>query len=117
MSKYKELISEIKRLTKEADLVRKEERSAALKSARELIMLHGFSVAELKIPASTRPDRPKTSKVRKTAAKKKGPSRKVAPKYQDGNGNYWTGRGKKPLWVAARLAEGQTLESLQINQS
>jgi len=40
----------------------------------------------------------------------------VKPKYQhpDNPQLQWTGRGKKPLWVAELLATGRSLESFQL---
>jgi DNA-binding protein H-NS len=40
---------------------------------------------------------------------------KVAPKYQDPlTGTTWTGRGKRPKWMQAAMASGQSQESLLI---
>lgn len=46
-------------------------------------------------------------------AKVKSP---VAPKYRNPNdaSQTWTGRGRQPLWLAALLAEGKSLDSLLI---
>lgn len=45
--------------------------------------------------------------------KKKDPSREI--QYRDVvSGCTWTGRGKKPSWVEARLAEGKTLDDLKV---
>ena len=37
----------------------------------------------------------------------------VAIKYRDGD-NTWTGRGRKPKWVVAKLEAGVSLESLAV---
>ena len=40
---------------------------------------------------------------------------KVAPKYKDPeSGKTWTGRGRKPKWVEAWIAEGRDLEETRI---
>ena len=39
---------------------------------------------------------------------------KVPVKYRDAQGNTWTGRGKKPAWLANALANGITLEQFAI---
>ncbi len=31
---------------------------------------------------------------------------KVAPKYRDANGNTWTGRGQKPVWLRDAIEQG-----------
>lgn len=40
----------------------------------------------------------------------------VAVKYRDPSdaSNTWTGRGRKPKWIEAKLAAGHTLESLAV---
>lgn len=38
----------------------------------------------------------------------------VQAKYSDGNGNQWSGRGRKPQWVLDMEAQGRTLESLMV---
>lgn len=40
--------------------------------------------------------------------------RKVAIKYQDRNGNKWSGRGVKPRWLTNALAAGVPLESFSV---
>jgi DNA-binding protein H-NS len=39
---------------------------------------------------------------------------KVKPKYKDGAGNTWTGRGMKPRWLTAAIAAGKKLEDFAI---
>jgi DNA-binding protein H-NS len=34
-------------------------------------------------------------------------------KYSDGKGNFWSGRGKRPAWVAAELDAGKSLDELK----
>jgi len=56
-----------------------------------------------------------------TRAARQGPARRTktstgkstagaAPKFQDGQGNSWGGRGPRPAWLRAALASGRTLE-------
>jgi DNA-binding protein H-NS len=42
--------------------------------------------------------------------------RKVAPKYRnpDNKNETWTGRGRQPRWVAAKLKAGKKLEDMKI---
>lgn len=44
------------------------------------------------------------------------PKSTVAPKYRNPNdaSQTWTGRGRQPLWLAALLAEGQSLADLAV---
>jgi DNA-binding protein H-NS len=47
----------------------------------------------------------------------RGKRGKVPPKYQNPNNlkQSWSGRGRKPEWVAALLKQGKTLEDLAIH--
>jgi|SRR5450631_327656 DNA-binding protein H-NS len=57
---------------------------------------------------------PEAGPERKPARKAKPPKRRVAAKYKDGAGNSWSGRGSKPRWMVAALAQGKTLESMAV---
>ena len=77
---------------------RKEEAKAAIEAkAKEL----GFSLDEL---------------LSDKKVKAKAKSAKVAPKYADpaDPSVTWSGRGRKPKWVEAYLAEGKSLDDLKI---
>lgn len=47
---------------------------------------------------------------------KKAVRAKVAPKYRNEKGETWTGRGKKPRWLTAALADGAKLEDFLIEK-
>jgi DNA-binding protein H-NS len=47
-------------------------------------------------------------------SKAPAPKLKRPPKYSDGNGNTWTGKGKRPGWLLAKLDEGAKLEDFAI---
>ena len=40
--------------------------------------------------------------------------RKVPIKYRDRGGNTWTGRGTKPRWLTAAIAEGEKVEDFAV---
>ena len=40
--------------------------------------------------------------------------RKIAPKYRDGEGNTWAGRGARPKWLVAALKRGKKLDSFLV---
>ena len=48
---------------------------------------------------------------RKAKASRK---KKSVAKYRDVSGKTWSGRGRKPGWFVAALAEGKTLESMSV---
>ncbi len=68
----------------------KAERDADLETARSLVEKHGFEKSDV-FPA--------------------GP---VAVKYKGPNGETWTGRGFKPVWLKTLLDQGATLESFAV---
>ena len=38
----------------------------------------------------------------------------VRAKYRDGNGNEWSGQGKRPKWLAEALDQGRQLEEFAV---
>lgn len=81
MSKYQELLAQRSALEQAIDKARKEELTAALNQARELVQKYELTAEDIF----------SADKVKK----------KVEPKYQDPEtGMTWTGRGRKPLWIA-----------------
>lgn len=94
-------IDELKRLQKDVataiatyqDRQREEARALLEKQAREM----GFKLEELAGPASRRK------------------SRGSPPKYRhpENPALTWTGRGRRPNWIAAALDEGRRLEDMQ----
>lgn len=51
---------------------------------------------------------------REVFAPLKNRMRAVPVKYRDNDGNAWTGRGKQPVWLRTRIAQGVPLESFQV---
>jgi DNA-binding protein H-NS len=66
-----------------------ERRHEALEELRSKATLLGFTAGDLA------PDKQR---------------RAASPKYRDGNGNTWTGRGRKPQWVQVLEAAGEDIE-------
>ena len=107
MPPYQDVLKQIDQLTKEAEKLRQSEVSAAIADIRAKMAQYGITVSDI------------VGKERKTRAKKARKAtttagRKVAPKYRGKNGELWTGRGRRPAWVEAELANGRTLEDLAI---
>lgn len=106
-----------------ADLLKQQEELAekiALAKAAELESCHadaltliesrGFTVAEIFGELSG-------SGIAGTRARKAKDGRaSVPPKYHnpDNHAETWTGRGRQPKWLAAKIAAGATLDSLKI---
>lgn len=68
----------------------KAERNADLETARSLVEKHGFERSDI------------------------FPSGPVEVKFRGPNGEAWSGRGFKPKWLQALLAQGATLESFAV---
>ena len=77
------------------------QRSEAIATIRTLMAQHGLTAADLAA-------KPATAKGARSGSK-------VAAKYRDPqSGATWTGRGLKPKWLAAALANGKTLADFTI---
>jgi DNA-binding protein H-NS len=106
MPTYQDVLKQIDQLTKEAEKLRQSEVSAAIADIRAKMAQYGITVSD--IVGKERKPRSKKERKAPTAG------RKIAPKYQGKNGELWTGRGRRPAWVEAALADGRTLEDLAI---
>lgn len=108
-----ELEALIKACSSQIDKRRKAKKAELAKQFRQLAKSEGLEIDEiLEAPA---PKKPGKKRGPKPGAKKKA-RRKVAPKYRnpDNSAETWTGRGRKPLWVANALESGKTLDDLLI---
>lgn len=102
-------VAELKHLTSEAEALieskKEQELDAAYKQVLQIASDHGVSVEELMTRGG------------KSAKSKSSSTRKpVAPRYRnpDNQQETWTGRGKQPRWLAAKIAAGASLESFLI---
>lgn len=108
MSNYVELKERIaqlererQRLEKEAEQLLKDEKLEVIAEIRNRMNAYGISIDELQ-----------------NAKVKTAPKRKVRgilpPKFEDGQGNTWSGKGPKPQWILNALACGKTVEDYRI---
>jgi len=127
MSEFQKLQAEIAALQKRAEAARRTERSGAIKTINELIATFEIGASELAFANSaTKTKGPgrrgrkgktdKTAEGAKRGARRAHPSagKKVAPKFADGNGNTWAGRGQQPRWLVEAIKNGATLEQFRI---
>ena len=97
MTTYNELMTQAEALVAQAEQIRKEERAGIIVSILDLLRENGLTVEDLAV-ASRKPSKSKAP------AKYKGP-----------NGELWSGGpGRKPEWVKAALAAGQSLDQYLI---
>lgn len=128
MPTYREYQQQIQKLQREADAARREELGSAIRDIKRKIAEFNLTAADLgleAVPASGRrgrkaaaaavaPASAKPARARKARKASASAGKKVAPKYRDGDGHEWTGRGRKPGWVVAALADGKTLDEFLI---
>lgn len=95
----------------EAKLQAKKEKAKqeAVDTANAIIKTFGLKASDLTFSSRTQ-SAPAAEKV------KKATRAKVAPKYRNEKGETWTGRGKKPRWLAAALTGGAKLEDFLIDK-
>ncbi len=98
MISIEDLIKQKEALEKQIQEAQRAARTEALTKVKELMAVHGLTVADLAGKAGVKvvgADAPK----------------KVAAKYRNPvDGQTWTGRGLKPKWLAQALAEGKSLD-------
>jgi DNA-binding protein H-NS len=101
----KEMEALLKRLPKEIDKRKQQEKSKLVDHITQIASERGYSLKDLigKVPLS--------AKFKKARRRKP-----VAVKYRhpEQASLTWTGRGRKPLWVTKWLGEGKTLEMLVV---
>ena len=104
MSSYQEIVSKIQALQQQAEALKATEQAAAIAGIREKIQEFSLTAEDLgfggRVPAG--------KKVAATAG------RKLPVRYRDGEGNTWTGRGKRPGWLTAALASGKDLQDFAV---
>ena len=106
MPTYQDYLKQIDQLTKEAEKVRQAELSAAIADIKAKMAQYGIRVSDI-----VGKETGSYSGKKRTAA---GTKNKVAPKYRGSHGELWTGRGRRPAWVQAELANGRSLDDLAI---
>ncbi len=107
---YTQLIKKIAALQQKAASARAKEIAGVVDRIKEAIAFYSLTAADLGLNSFS-PAGKKGPGASKRA--KRGRARGaagVAPKYRDGQGNSWGGRGPRPAWLRAALASGRTLE-------
>lgn len=99
MSTYSEIVQKIEALQKEADALKAQEMAEVIKDIREKIAQFALKPEDLFKPAA-----------RKSA--KAGA--RVPVRYRDNEGNAWTGRGKRPIWLVKKVAAGAKVEDFLV---
>jgi DNA-binding protein H-NS len=100
MASYQEIINQIESLKQQAEEARKQELASAIAEIKRIMAQFGISAADLGFSG-------------RGGKKVRGSS--LGAKYRDpASGKTWSGRGRRPAWVAVLEAEGKSLESCKI---
>ncbi|MEJ2804288.1 nucleoid protein H-NS [Comamonas sp. BIGb0124] len=103
MATYAELKAQAEALLKQADELLVNERESAIAEINQRLEQLGLT-----------PDDLKGGKRVKAKADGDKPKRIVPVKYKGPNGETWTGRGQKPVWLAELLKQGRKVEEFLI---
>lgn len=103
---YSQLLQNIEALKRQAEERRRTEVKGVVDRIREAIKFYGLTAADLGLSGGSagRATTPKAAAGGRAGA---------APKFRDGSGNVWSGRGPRPRWLREALAAGRTLEEFQ----
>jgi len=96
---YAQIAEQIAALHAKAEKLKRQEVGEVIAKIKKAIAAYGITVQELfgKVAATKS----------KATTKKTKPA--GVPKYSDGNGNVWGGRGPRPQWLREALASGKQL--------
>ena len=115
MSNLVNIQSQIEKLQKQASEIKAREFHTTVADIREKMQAFGITVKDLqKTGASKKSAVQLPSKKRASANSKKAAGAPVAAKYRGPEGQTWSGRGLKPRWMAALIAQGYTKEEFII---
>ena len=117
MNSLIDIQSQIEKLQKQAADIKSREFDKTVLDIRAKMQAFGITIKDLQFAAPKgRKSKGKAAGagVVKAAATKRKVGVAVAAKYRGPNGESWSGRGLKPRWLAALLAEGRTKEEFAI---
>jgi DNA-binding protein H-NS len=101
MSTYDEIVKQISELQKQAEEIKAREQTQVINEIRQKIVQHALTAEDLGFSG-------------KPVHAKQTTRRKVPVRYRDTEGNTWTGRGKRPLWLNRALATGRLLDDFLV---
>ena len=96
---YQQIQKQIEVLQRKAERLREQEIEGVIARIKVAIEHYGITAEQLGFAADGR---------KKKGAQKTNSGR--AAKYSDGQGNSWSGMGKRPTWLREALAAGRQLE-------
>ena len=111
--------NQIERLQSEAIAIQEKERAEVIERIQTAINHYALTADELfaaKRPKRGRRREPVALKATNhpNSRSRSGGKGEVPAKYRDQSGNSWTGRGRRPRWLVAALAEGRLLDEFAL---
>lgn len=70
--------------------------------------------AAKKAAKAATPKKAASKKASRKASAGKQDATAAQPKFSDGNGNVWSGRGPRPKWLKDFIAQGRTVEEFKV---
>lgn len=115
MSNLVSIQSQIEKLQKQASEIKAREFDKTVQDIREKMQAFGITTKDLQtVKTSKKVAAQLPAKKRAAASVKKSAGSPVAAKYRGPEGQTWSGRGLKPRWMAALIAQGHTKEEFAI---
>ncbi|WP_448174318.1 H-NS family nucleoid-associated regulatory protein [Rhizobacter fulvus] len=102
-----EVRKQIAQLKAVEDKLRQSEAQGVIARIREAIAVYGLTKSDLfGDPLTKAGSRPKSKR-----------ATGVSAQYSDGSGNTWSGRGRRPGWIAQALSEGKSLSDFSAGKA
>lgn len=92
---------QIERLQKEADALRQAETNGVIERIKVAISHYGLTAEQLGLGKSS---------VKAAGSKKSATKKTDAPRFSNGDGQVWVGRGPRPLWLREALESGRSID-------
>lgn len=109
----KQINEQIAMLRSQAQTIEAKERQGVIGRIKTAIEHYGLTASELGYAGKALAGKSTTGSS-KPASTSKALKKPGAIKFRDGNGNAWTGHGKRPRWFLAALAAGRQPEEMLV---
>jgi DNA-binding protein H-NS len=105
---YSQIQRQIEKLQRQADVLRNSEVKGVVDRIKVAIAHYGLTAAQLGLGGSRAVAQPKKARIS---------SGKAGAKFSDGNGNVWSGRGPRPLWLREALTAGRSIDEFRVGSA
>ena len=100
--RHKQIQKQLAALRRQADKLREQDVGGVVACIKDAIAHYGLTAEQLGFSATSGPAKAKVKVTKSTPVR--------SAKYSDGQGNTWSGMGKRPYWLRDALAAGRSLE-------